>query len=77
MTIFCKFPLSVPSSPPSKPLIYLLPHSSLPVFYVKWEDLPGYHSTLAHEVTAELRTSSPTEAKQSSPARGIESIGRQ
>jgi hypothetical protein len=39
--------------------------------------LSGYHPTLAHQVSAGLGTSSPTEARQGSPARGMGSTDRQ
>ena len=61
-------------------ILIVVPHLFLhfPIFYSeKGKALLGYQPIVAHQVTAELGTSSAMEARQGSPVRGIRSTGRQ
>jgi hypothetical protein len=63
--------------PPGPPHTAPSPHSPFPFSSEKGEDSPGYHLTLAHQVTAGLGSSFPTETRQDSSVKGVRSTGRQ
>jgi hypothetical protein len=62
--------------PPGYPLSQSFPHPPLP-FSSEGCEPPGYPSTLALQVSARLGVSSPTEGRQSIPARRTYPMDRQ
>jgi hypothetical protein len=63
--------------PPSPPIPLSYGPSSSPLRSGGGGVSPGYFPTLAHQVTAGLGASSPTEARQGCPVKGTGSTDRQ